>query len=1050
MLSKVAKLSTTLALVAGFALAVAPAAAPAASLPADTTALISGLPDFATLLPSPVNESRIGAQGVDRDGGLVAFTSSSDGLFDGDDDNVENVYVKNIASGAVTLVSVAADGSPSQVDCQDPAISDDGTHVAFDCFGSLVPADPGAHEQVYLRDLVNNTTTLVSRASGAAGAVGNQQSSDPSLDINGAHVAFVSDASNLGDGAPATQVTDRVYRRTIGNGDATVLVSRATGAAGAVPSDDSGEPSIDNSGNRVAFESRARLDPVADPSSNSNADIYVRTIDTSTTDLVSRASGSAAGVANGAIGDQESFSPAISGNGQFVAFESESANLDPAQVANTFSEVFRRSLADNTTRLVSTRADGTEAHGFSDEPEIDDSGNVVSFISVADNLDPAVTAATPEVYVRTVSVTAPSLVIASRANGAAGAISQSPFLNTIGALSPDATKVAMFAAGLTPDSDPLFGAIIERNVPGGTTRTVSRPPGTPPQIDAGSFNNGASVSADGRYVAFETSSPGLLPGVPDGVVVRDMVTGTVTLVSREDGPNGAPLPGGGIDEPQISADGRRVAFAFAPDGENGPAEIFVRDIPTGRTYIASRADGIDGKISASSGTEFHSLQISDDGSRVAWVTDAGNRDFSPDDPSGDFDVYVRDVDAGRTFLASRPNGILTGPGKGNSGVGEHIALSGDGRRVAFSTTASNLGDGDTNGIEDVHVRTIDTGVTQLVSVAPNGTHGDQASFDPTLNRDGSIVGYVSQASTFGPTPSAIRLFVRNLNTNTLTVASRADGPDGPLVALPDNSDEQQPRMSADGTTITFAAGGTIPVAPGDPVDGFTRLYARNLVTGSTRLISRATGAGAPFAGLGRFAAEGITADGGCITFTAPATIADSAASTDFAQVYMRVLEPDCGRATAPGGGTSTGAGGSTPPPKDRTAPKLTSVRLSHTRFRIKRNATTLSLRVSEAAKLTITVQRERPGRRGGTKRKPTCRAVSRAPKRHACVALTTDGTTSRTLKAGSVKIALDGRVGGRKLPVGRHRLVLVARDAAGNASKPVTVRFTVLAAKKSR
>src|SRR5262249_36615736 len=154
--------------------------------------------------------------------------------------------------------------------------------------------------------------------------------------------------------------------------------------------------------------------------------------------------------------------------------------------------------------------------------------------------------------------------------------------------------------------------------------------------------------------------------------------------------------------------GRRVAFAFSPDSETSPAQIYVRDIPSGRTFIASRANGVNGQVNTATGTEFHSLQISDDGSRVAWTTDAANGVFSPDDPTPDADVYVRDVNSGTTFLASRPNGVLTGPGKGNSEVGPNVALSGDGRRVAFSTTASNLNDGDTNAIEDVHVRTIDT------------------------------------------------------------------------------------------------------------------------------------------------------------------------------------------------------------------------------------------------------------------------------------------------------------------------------------------------------
>ena len=906
-------------MIAAFAAAASPAAVRAGSLPADTTALVSGLPDFTTLLQSPVSDSRIGAQAATRDGGLIAFTSSSDGLLAGDDDNVENVYVKNVASGAVMVVSVAADGSPSHADCQDPAISDDGTHVAFDCFGSLVRADPGAHEQVYVRDLVNHTTTLVSRASGAAGAIGDADSSDPSIDANGTHVAFVSDASNLGDGAPATQHADRVYRRTIGNGDATVLVSRATGAAGTVPSEDSDEPSIDNSGNRVAFASRGRLDPIADPNSNDNDDIYVRTIDTSTTDLVSRASGSAAGVANGAIGNQESFSPAISGNGLFVAFESHSTNLDPTQVAITFFEVFRRSLADHTTRLVSTRADGTEAHGDADAPRIDDSGTVVSFISDADNLDPAVKTATEEVYVRTLSATAPSLIIASRADGTAGAISQSPFLDTAGDLSGDGTKVAMSAAGLTPDSDPLFGAVIVRDLRGGTTRTVSRPSGAAPLLDAGSFNDGGSVSADGRYVAFATSSQGLLHGVPDGVVVRDMVTGGLTLVSREDGPNDAPLPGDSIDEPQISADGRRVAFAFAPDGERGPAEIYVRDIPTGRTYIASRADGTGGAISAGRGTEFHSLQISDDGSRVAWVTDAGNKDFSPDDPSGDFDVYVRDINAGKTFLASRPNGVLTGPGKGNAGVGENIALSGDGRRVAFSTTATNLGDGDDErhrGRPRAHDR-----------------HRRHAASQRHSRRDPRRRPVIRP----GAQP---RRHHRRVRLKGLDV--RRDDPGDPaLRAQParEHADRRQPGRRTQRAAGRAArrlhrtAAADQRRRHNDHVRGRRldpgclrrpgrrlrppirpqprhRLHAPDLASHRRR---RAV------CGPWAVRSRRITADGGCITFAAPATIADSAASTDFPQVYMRVLKPDCGRPPMPG--TLTGGIGHPPThPRDRTAP----------------------------------------------------------------------------------------------------------------------------------
>ena len=168
-----------------------PAAASAAPLPAGTTAVISGTPDLLGLLPSPVAGSLAGTQAVSRDGRFVAFSSESDGLFSGDDDDVSNVYVQDTTTGAITLVSRANGmaGEPSHSNCQEPAISDDGRRVAFVCDGPLDPSDTNSTEDVYLRDLATGETVLVSRAPGL-GAVGNGQSDEPSLDAMGVHVAF--------------------------------------------------------------------------------------------------------------------------------------------------------------------------------------------------------------------------------------------------------------------------------------------------------------------------------------------------------------------------------------------------------------------------------------------------------------------------------------------------------------------------------------------------------------------------------------------------------------------------------------------------------------------------------------------------------------------------------------------------------------------------------------------------------------------------------------------------------------------------------------------
>src|SRR5262249_37558085 len=143
----------------------APALAHAAPLPADSTAVISGTPNLLGLLPTPVADSASGRQSVSGDGSRVAFVSRADGLLPGDDDDVTNVYVSDLATGAITLASRAdgADGEPSHSDCYQPAISDDGRRVAFTCEGPLDPADNNGRADVYLRDLAGGKTIMISR-----------------------------------------------------------------------------------------------------------------------------------------------------------------------------------------------------------------------------------------------------------------------------------------------------------------------------------------------------------------------------------------------------------------------------------------------------------------------------------------------------------------------------------------------------------------------------------------------------------------------------------------------------------------------------------------------------------------------------------------------------------------------------------------------------------------------------------------------------------------------------------------------------------------------
>jgi hypothetical protein len=541
----------------------------------------------------------------------------------------------------------------------------------------------------------------------------------------------------------------------------------------------------------------------------------------------------------------------------------------------------------------------------------------------------------------------------------------------------------------------------------------------------------ASVSADGRHTALVTTAPGLLPpGVEAGVVVRDAVTGTSVLASRADGPNGAPL-GGFSFTASISADGHRVAFdEFTPTG----AQVFVRDLSTGSTTLASRADGASGDV-ADGFSAFPA--ISADGNRVVFLSSA--TDLSDADANSDTDAYVRDLSSNLTFLASRADGS---DGQSADEDVEAAALSGDGRHVAFSTTAKNLGDGDTDPTLDIHVRDLDAGTTKLASVSSAGVKGNNDSENPSIDAGGRLVAFDSGANNLADGVTGGQVFVHDMSSGQTTVVSRVDGPAGD----PSSSSSERPMISADGRIVAFesAANDLIPGVelPDDEV------YRRDLAAGTTRLVSRGLGPnGAPAPDGGTLA--GLTADGACVAFIAHDSLVNPGPGVgDFPNAYMRAFAADCGRPPA-----HTGAA------RDSTAPVLRSVSLSRTRFRVAKGATviaakkkkskigrgtTLRFTSSEAAKLTIRVERMLPGRKSGKGRKRVCKPVRHKVRRGRCTAFRRTATLTRSIKTGPGRIALTGRIGKRRMAAGRYRLTLTARDAAGNSSRAIRRNFTIV------
>ena len=247
-----------------------------------------------------------------------------------------------------------------------------------------------------MRDLQANTTTLVSRASGVAGAKGNTNSVLPKISGNGRYVAFRSTATNLTP--DDTDATNDIFERDLQT-NTTTLVSRANGASGTTGNFDSWTPAISDDGRYVAFGTNATN--LTTDTLVGTFPVFVRDTVAGTTELVSRASGAAGAVGNG----QSTQSPGISSDGRYVAFNSQSTNLDPADTDTRF-DAYVRDLQTDTTSLVS-RANGA-AGAKGNEPSSDfqtttalsADGRYVAFISESTNLSSDDTDTNPDIYIR--------------------------------------------------------------------------------------------------------------------------------------------------------------------------------------------------------------------------------------------------------------------------------------------------------------------------------------------------------------------------------------------------------------------------------------------------------------------------------------------------------------------------------------------------------------------------------------------------------------------------------------------------------------------------
>lgn len=388
-------------------------------------------------------------------------------------------------------------------------------------------------------------------------------------------------------------------------------------------------------------------------------------------------------------------------------------------------------------------------------------------------------------------------------------------------------------------------------------------------------NNGIgahSISADGRYVAFQSWASNLVEGdtnqQPD-VFIHDRQSGKTTRLSvTGDGTQAIGSSGGGLDLgiPSLSADGRYVAFEslavnLVAGDNNSAQDIFVRDRQSGnnmRVSVASdgaESNNVDG-VSLSS----DSPSISADGRYVSFTSLADN--LVSGDTNNAPDIFVHDRQSGQTSRMS----VSSKGAQAKNGASLSSSISANGRYVAFVSLAANLVTGDTNNFWDVFVHDRQSGQTTRVSVADGGTQGNnnssEASGDfPSISADGRYVAFTSRASNLvaGDTNNVQDIFVRDrLNGQTTRVSVAGGGAQS-------NNDSKYPSISADGRYVAFTSYASNLVA--DDTNGSWDIFVHDRQSGRTYRVSL-TYNGAPFNDPGVPASSSISADGRYVAFGA--------------------------------------------------------------------------------------------------------------------------------------------------------------------------------------
>ncbi len=741
---------------------------------------------------------------------------------------------------AALIPDSAGRNSTGRVDTRHQALSADGRYAVFastawNLIDDFVGSNPFAHppvENVYLRDRLTGATTLVSHALGQPNVSGNWASDRAVISADGSTIAFFSQATNLTPLAPGTGPDWGLY-----------VFERATGAVrlaghaadeplvrGAVLASE--QIGISSDGRFLAFVGLSTPWVTGQVCPNGQTMIVLWDRATDTHALVSHPAGSPSACALGA-----SREPSLSLDGRYVAYDSTATDLVAGQNdGNLALDVFAYDRLTDANHLISRSVAGPLVAGNarSMNARLSADGGFIAFDSQATDL--VVRQVTP----------LPSrghVFLAERASGALRLVSHAP-------------------------SAPHHAA------------------------NDGSYQ--ASLSADGRFVAFSSFASDLLPGLTktepgSDVYLYDRADASLKLVSQA---AGQPLVTANdiSSNPLVSRDGCCVAFwSFATNlvagqvgGSNVRSSVMLWERAGARMHLASHAAGKPSQVA--DGFSGSSFNVPDGLSGASFDLDAGantvyfpsnGTDVSADalDLNGGGDVLAwRRADDAAELLSRRAAGQ---PSLSANRFSNEPTTSADGQVVAFLSSAGNLAwafEPSRNGFAQVFVRDRGTGTTRLASgVGGSATRAcESTSTVPLVSADGSVVVFLNKGSDLLPgwtnEFSRAHVFAFDRGTGVLRAVSHAAGqPNTPATGT-----SRAVSVSADGRFIAFVSEAPDLVAGQIDTPFHPDVFLHDRSTGLTQLVSHAS-TSAVTAGNGGSDLPAVSADGRYVAFVSGAT-----------------------------------------------------------------------------------------------------------------------------------------------------------------------------------